>query len=395
MRSRNKIGVGGSVRFPAVRSRPAARSHNVLAEALESRKLLSGTGLATPAEVSVISLSGAFVHFTTSATSGKKFTETISVTNHGGTAVSGSLPILVELSPDQSLASTNAQTTIDKSINIKGGKTAKIALSLPAPAQASLFHLVIELDPQSTLGANSNTNTFSSASTVSVKGVPFKRGSILGQNGWARFDSASSPVSTAIVSTSVTPPAHGNKETIVLSRAAGEFVGVSPSEVIASTAPFTVTTQVAVNYKTTANGPFFGLDLVGDNGTSEIGTFGVESANGDVVVVIDGSEFLLSDGSAGAPAPLVAGTWNTFKVVVDFTAGGNGPVTLSYFLNNAQVDTATIPASTIGAFYTAYVYGQQGTAAGAPDAAGTAAFDNYLFTSSAPTTLPAKGLTFP
>jgi hypothetical protein len=389
MRSLKRKAVGRSVLSPVTRGRDA------VAERLESRTLLSAA-LAVPADVPLISLSGAFAHFNSSAKAGKKFSETITVTNNGNATITGTLPILVDTSPDQTLASGTVLTTISKNINIKSRKSARITLSLTAPAEAGSFHLVMELDPQSTLGDDIVKNTFSSASTVNVKTGPFKKGAIAGQNGWGIFNSVGSPASTAVVSTSVTPPTHGNKDTIVVTRAAGEAIGVAPSAPVRSSTPFTVTAQVQVNFQTSANGPFFGLNLLGNNGAIQLGSFGVDAANGDVVDFANGpGSFLLSDGSNGAPAPLTAGTWNTFKVVADFTAGSNGPVTLTYFLNGTQVDTETVGTAVIS-FANAEIFSQQAIPAGGSDAAGTAAFDNYSVTTTAPSTLPAsKGLTFP
>jgi hypothetical protein len=270
-------------------------------------------------------------------------------------------------------------------------------LTLTAPAEASSFYLVVELDPQNTLGTeNPATNTFASPSKLTVKTGLFKRGAIKGQNGWGEYDFVTSPVSTADVSTKVSPPTSGNKDTILINRAVGEDIGVAPPTNVTSTTPFTVTAQVEVNYKTTVNGPFFGLNLYGDNGAANIGSFGVDSADGKVYDSANGSGvFLLSDGSAGSPAPLTAGTWNTFKIVADFASGAGGPVTLNYYLNNANVDTETISAGTVGSFSYAYIWSQAAFAGVAADAAGSAAFDNYSLTTTAPSTVPATGLTFP
>ena len=105
--------------------------------------------------------------------------------------------------------------------------------------------------------------------------------------------------------------------------------------------------------------------------------------------------FLITDGSAGAPAPLAAGTWNTLKIVAAFPGGAGGPVTLTYFLNGTQVDTETTSGVTVNSFAFGYMWSQEGDGAAA-DTAGSAAFDNYSLTTTAPSTLPqTKGLTFP
>jgi hypothetical protein len=360
---------------------------------LECRALLSGSGVSG----GTIDLTGAFAKFNASATAGKPFVERISVTNDGTGTAAGTLPILVATSPDGTLASGTTLTTIDKKINLKAGKTVKIALTLKAPAEPSSSFLVMELDPANTLGdVNPANNTFSSSSALNVKALPFKKGAIAGQNGWVEDDGASPADSTAEVTTSVAPPVRGNKQTIVINRAVGEDIGVAPSAAITSSAPFTVTTQVEVNYKTTANGPFFGLNLYGNNGATEIGTFGVDATSGDIYDSATGAGFfLLSDGSSGSPAPLTAGTWNTFKIVASFTNGSGGPVTLNYYLNNTLVDTEVTSGVTLNSLNYAYVWSQQGYGS-STDTAGSAAFDDYSVTTTAASTLPQpNGFTFP
>ena len=266
----------------------AKRSGVLPLEALESRTLLSGHAFLLPSTsenavpVSQIELSGAFAKFNSSAKAGKKFTETITVSNTGNAPASGVLPIVVSTSPDQSLADAAALTTIDKKVDIKPGKPAKISLSLTAPAEAGSFHLIIQLDPNNTLGNDILTNnTFASSGALNVKAAPFKTGPIAGQNGWQEFDSVSSPASTAVVSTKITPPAREQANHRHQPRGRGEYWRGAGSRNHLRRAVYGDRPGPG-ELQTTANGPFFGLNLFGNNGAVEIGSFGVDATSGKV-----------------------------------------------------------------------------------------------------------------
>lgn len=115
-----------------------------------------------------VDLSGSFAKFADSAKAGKKFTEVISVENTGNVTAFGTLPIVVETSPDQNPADATELATINKKVNIGTAKSEKISLSLNLPLAGSYF-LIVELDPQKTLADDiSLNNIFASAAAVIV-----------------------------------------------------------------------------------------------------------------------------------------------------------------------------------------------------------------------------------
>jgi hypothetical protein len=132
-------------------------------------------------------------------------------------------------------------------------------------------------------------------------------------------------------------------------------------------------------------GPFFGVEAYDDDASSLglLASFGVDSANGEVLYQVEGSGFL------AAPGPVVSfGTWNTFAIVLDYVDHD-----FELYLNGTMIP---LPVGTDGFVDHLNVVGglDQFTdanistfaAAGDPTsqaAAGTAYFDNFHVVQSA------------
>ena len=115
-----------------------------------------------------IDLGVAIGKFTTAAKHGKKFTETIIVTNTGNTAATGPLAIQVQTSPDANPANGTSLANLTKQINLKPNKSLSIVLSLLAPSAGSFF-LIFTADPSNTFAdINLANNTAISSGPVTV-----------------------------------------------------------------------------------------------------------------------------------------------------------------------------------------------------------------------------------
>jgi hypothetical protein len=115
-----------------------------------------------------IDLGVAIGKFTTTAKHGKKFTETITVTNTGNAAAVGPLAIQVQTSPDADAANGSALATFTKQINLKPNKSLSIVLSLLAPSAGSFF-VIFTADPSNTFAdINLANNTAASSGPVTV-----------------------------------------------------------------------------------------------------------------------------------------------------------------------------------------------------------------------------------
>lgn len=171
-----KLKTGAHVSFKlSLKSLPAtvpAGTYHVLAQVTDSKgntavAASDGTISVVPPQ---IDLSASIAKFAATAKAAKKFTETITVANtDGNIPAAGSLPILVETSPDGNTSDATPLTTITKKINIKPGKSITIPLSLTAPASGTSAFLVFQLDPNNTFAdINLANNIVVSASPVIV-----------------------------------------------------------------------------------------------------------------------------------------------------------------------------------------------------------------------------------
>jgi hypothetical protein len=116
----------------------------------------------------VVDLTGSFVNPPTSVKAGKKFTVTILVTNSsaGNVAAAGTLPFDVATSPDGSLSDAAPLLSDNKRINIKPGKSMKIAFTATLTSAAYLF---VNLDPGNAVfpnDINPANNIFSTPSAI-------------------------------------------------------------------------------------------------------------------------------------------------------------------------------------------------------------------------------------
>lgn len=99
-----------------------------------------------------VSLSGTFAKAPATVAAGKPLPATIAITNAGNVPATGSLPMVVYASADGLLAGAQQLTTLNKTINIKPGKTARVTLQgLTAPATPGSDFLIVQLDPAATL----------------------------------------------------------------------------------------------------------------------------------------------------------------------------------------------------------------------------------------------------
>jgi hypothetical protein len=124
----------------------------------------SGTITVAPPQ---IDLSVSLAKFAATAKGGKKFTETIKVANTGNIAAKGSLPIVVDTSPDGLLSDATQLASTDKSINLGPGKSITIPVSLLAPASGTSDFLIFRIDPNNKFGdINLANKIIASPSTV-------------------------------------------------------------------------------------------------------------------------------------------------------------------------------------------------------------------------------------
>jgi hypothetical protein len=98
-----------------------------------------------------INLSLALSKFTSTAKDGKKFTETLRISNSGNVAPTRSVPIVVYTSPDGLQDDATQLASLTKNIKVKPGKPITIPLSLTAPASGMSDFLIFVVDPNNTL----------------------------------------------------------------------------------------------------------------------------------------------------------------------------------------------------------------------------------------------------
>jgi len=98
-----------------------------------------------------VNLSLALSKFATTARGGKKFSETLSISNSGNIAAAGTVPIVVYTSPDGLLDDATQLASVAKKLDVKPGKPAAISLSLIAPANGTSDYLIFVVDPDNTL----------------------------------------------------------------------------------------------------------------------------------------------------------------------------------------------------------------------------------------------------
>ena len=113
----------------------------------------------------------------------------------------------------------------------------------------------------------------------------------------------------------------------------------------------TVTTTVDINYdraaflpsppaapSTPGTGPFFGINLFGENGATGLGALGIDGTTGDIII---GNGTTFTDTGLGSVDP---GSFNTFSLTAVITGtGGASAVTLSGTVSDGNpLDTVTI-----------------------------------------------------
>ncbi|HEX4125082.1 MAG TPA: hypothetical protein VHY37_10190 [Tepidisphaeraceae bacterium] len=127
----------------------------------------SGTITVAPPEVT---LSASFSKFASTAVAGKKLKEKIIVSNTAGNeAAAGTLPIVVETSPDGLTTDATVVTTILKKINLKQGKSISIPLTLATSAAMNDDYLIVQLDPTNALHSVSTAGeTITSPVTLTI-----------------------------------------------------------------------------------------------------------------------------------------------------------------------------------------------------------------------------------
>jgi hypothetical protein len=180
--------------------------------------------------------------------------------------------------------------------------------------------------------------------------------------------------------------------TLVVTRKAGDNVQVAPVLNVTPSGLTIFDSQVTVQVSPTgtggASGPAFGLDIFGDGGGTNVASLVVDGTTGNIYDSVGASTFLLSDGSAGAPA-VNTGSAVTFAIDASYLGG---TVSLNYLVNGISVDTESISSSS---FYAAELFGGTGYAAGTDPASQVGTFSNYLVTETAvpePGSLAVLGL---
>jgi len=118
----------------------------------------------------VLDLTGSFVNPPAAVKAGKKFTVTLLVTNSSAANVAavGTLPFEVATTPDGSLSDASLLLSESKRINIKPGKSVRIAFTAALTSSAFLY---VDLDPGNdvfTNDLNPSNNIFSTANAIAV-----------------------------------------------------------------------------------------------------------------------------------------------------------------------------------------------------------------------------------
>jgi peptidyl-prolyl cis-trans isomerase A (cyclophilin A) len=159
-----------AVNLTSVPASVPAGTYNVLAQVIDS----SGTATvaASTSTLSVvepqIDLAVSVARFTATAKSGKHFNETIKITNDGNIPATGTLPIVVETSPDGNVADATVLTTITRKINLAANRSLVIPLPLVAPASGTDY-LIFVIDPNNTFSdVNLSNNLVVSALPLTI-----------------------------------------------------------------------------------------------------------------------------------------------------------------------------------------------------------------------------------
>jgi hypothetical protein len=98
-----------------------------------------------------VNLSVRLSKFASAAKGGKKFTETLSISNSGNVPATRTVPIEVFASPDDLLSDATQLPTPPKRLNIKNGRSQSVPLSLTALASGASDFLIFVVDPNNTL----------------------------------------------------------------------------------------------------------------------------------------------------------------------------------------------------------------------------------------------------
>jgi hypothetical protein len=246
--------------------------------------------------------------------------------------------------------------------------------------------------------AKADNLVYSTGFEPSPASPAFATGAVTTQGGFVQ-DYSGTAGSTANVVASPSPVE--GTQSLEISHAVGETtetIGVAPHTLISQAAPFTVTSQVDINYTPTGaadtnDGPFFGLNLYGNNGTLFIGSFGIDGTTGDLVDDTHGpGAFNLGSSGFGIgaysadPWSTSGNAFETFKIVATFLGGDGDAVELDDYLNGVEVDSNTTSVD-VNSFDYAYLYG---SADDLTDTAGNAYFDNYSITTTAAVPEPAS-----
>jgi hypothetical protein len=237
------------------------------------------------------------------------------------------------------------------------------------------------------VGVSMSARSASAATLVNTGFENFSTGNVDGQQGFV-INPSGVITSTANVTTST--PVEGT-QALDISRTAGGTLQTAPHTIVAQPAPFNVTVQadVAIPTFTTGagDGPFFGLNLIGNNGALGIGSLVIDARNGHIADSTGPSG--LSDLSVGTNPPfatapvLTAGnTFHTLKINADFTAGQGGPVTLNYFVDGVQYDSV-VDTGPVNSFDFGFLSGFGVSSPGVDAGASLGVFDNFSITTDA------------
>ena len=130
----------------------------------------SSTGTIDVAEPQV-DISGTFKKAPTAARAGMPLSASITITNNGNVPAIGDVPIIVDASSSNTLDDAAGQVlSVRKRVNIKPGKSLTIQLSrLISPVIAGSYYLIVQLDPNNTLGdVNTQNNIFATGAPIVV-----------------------------------------------------------------------------------------------------------------------------------------------------------------------------------------------------------------------------------
>jgi len=152
-----KLKVGARTSFKlSLKSLPASvpdGTYHVLAQVTDHQGNTTvaaslGTITVAPRE---INLALTLPKFAAAERGGKKFTETLGISNSGNVPATGTVPIEVFASPDGLLSDATQLPTPPKKLNVKNGKSENVSLSLTAPASGTSDFLIFVVDPNDLL----------------------------------------------------------------------------------------------------------------------------------------------------------------------------------------------------------------------------------------------------